>query len=138
MSTASIRIRSVQQVPGEEEQELLLETQGQLLKKNNTRYFMYEEVAEDGGKTQNRLVIRDGQVQLRKTGQVGWEMCFEERVKNSGQYRTPYGVLPVTVDTTGLEFKELPGQLRIRISYQLEIQEQYRTDCRMEILLTEA
>lgn len=106
--------------------------------KNGKKYILYEEIEEDGRITKNQVkVFEDGHVEIRKSGVLNTQMIFETGKRNQSNYQTPFGVLPVTLDTRVIDVTESEHKFCVEIDYSLEVQEKPVSDCRIEICITE-
>ena len=89
--------------------------------KNGKKYILYEEIEEDGRITKNQVkVFEDGHVEIRKSGVLNTQMIFETGKRNQSNYQTPFGVLPVTLDTRVIDVTESEQKFCVEIDYSLE------------------
>lgn len=106
--------------------------------KNGKKYILYEEIEEDGRITKNQVkVFEDGHVEISKSGVLNTQMIFETGKRNQSNYQTPFGVLPVALDTRVIDVAESEHKFCVEIDYSLEVQEKPVSDCRIEICITE-
>lgn len=105
--------------------------------KNNKHYILYEEIGENGGVIKNQVKIyNDKHIEIRKSGILAACMIFEAGCRNSSAYQTPFGQIPITMDTREVETEEEEDRIRIGIDYRLEVNEEPLADCRIEIKIT--
>ena len=105
--------------------------------KNGKHYILYEEIEEDGRGTKNQIKIcEDGHVEIQKSGVLTAHLIFEEGEKHSTVYQTPYGPLPVAMETRELKVHHSEEKICIEIDYRLDVQEEPLADCRIEIHIT--
>lgn len=105
--------------------------------KNNKHYILYEEIGENGGVIKNQMKIYDDKhVEIRKSGILSASMIFEEGRRNASAYQTPFGQIPITMDTRGVEMEEEENRISIGIDYCLELNGEPLADCRIDIKIT--
>lgn len=74
--------------------------QGQYFFRGECRYLLYKEPDPSSETdTDNILKIRDGLVELRRSGAIRSRMLFETGKTHTAVYMTPYGSLPLEVRT---------------------------------------
>ena len=92
-----IHMKGLQNMPdmqGQENEPLELITAGEYYFRNNTHYFLYDEMMEGFTEpTHNMIKIRPGLMEVRKRGVVNVHMIFEKDKKNVAFYKTPLGTL---------------------------------------------
>jgi len=71
---------------------------GNYFYKDGLHYIMAKEI-NDGVSSDLRLVFDESNLKVRRAGEVVTEIVFEEGVLHETMYRTPFGALPVSVDT---------------------------------------
>lgn len=130
-----IIIENLQRGKGIETDKTTFQAEAMMVEKDGARYILYEEKDTDTRATiQNRLIIREKQIDLKKKGLVTWEMHFEKNVRSASRYHTPYGVFPISVFTYELVQYERDREFCITLQYRLEIQENV-LDCKMHIYI---
>ena len=81
---------------------------------------MSEESREDTGKTvTSRIVVSDHRITVEKTGDYASRMVFETGLSHSLEYRTPYGTLPMTIETSHVMALAVNENLHARAKYDL-------------------
>lgn len=112
---------------GEGEVEVV--TGGSYFYKEGTHYICYEEVAEGmDGVTRNLIKVDGGRVEVTKRGLTNAHMVFQKEKKNVTCYETPFGNLMVGIAATDIDIKDSESGLDVRVSYALDINEQYLAD----------
>ncbi len=102
--------------------------------KNGKHYVIYEEVAEGyTGATRNVIKFQDHTLDVIKKGEVNVHLLFEENRKNLSNYATPFGEIMVGINTTHMEMTENENQIRLDVSYGLEVNYQHLADCRISL-----
>lgn len=102
--------------------------------KNNSHYVIYDEISEEfSGITKNRIKIKDDFVEISKKGLTTVTMTFEKDKKMHTYYQTPYGSLLVAILTHNINVVEMPKELLVKIDYELEIDSQPLSDCKIQI-----
>ncbi len=105
--------------------------------KNGKHYILYEEVEENGKVTKNQLkVFEDGHVEIRKSGVLNAHMIFETGRKHFSSYQTPFGQIQVAMNTGVVKVAERLQDFVVEIDYELEVNREPLTDCRIEIRVT--
>lgn len=101
--------------------------------KDNARYFFYEEVLEGHPqKLQTRVKYKNGCLEVERKSAAGsgagsHRMVFEKDKSYLTQYPTPYGVLPLDIETELVEFSEEKKEndagvwrLKLKVCYVLK------------------
>lgn len=105
--------------------------------KNGKQYILYEELEEDGRVTKNQMKIyEDRHMEIRKSGVLNAHLIFEIGKTHPTTYQTPFGPLPVAIETRELTIEEQEERISVEIDYGLEVQEEPLADCRIEIRIT--
>lgn len=105
--------------------------------KNGKQYVLYEELEEDGRVTKNQIkIFEDRHMEIRKSGVLNAHLTFEIGKKHPTTYQTPFGPLPVSIETRALTIAETEEHITIEIDYGLDVQEEPLADCRIEIHIT--
>lgn len=105
-------------------------------KRDDSHYFLYEEISEESGAViQNTLKLKSGVLELAKRGAVGARMVFEAGREYLTNYSTPYGCLQMELHTKQLETvfqEEMPQE--IKAVYTLSSDGQLFAECTLTIL----
>lgn len=129
-----IRIESVQTGVDGTKETFVTTAEGSFFEKNGEYYVMFEEAVEDSGEViKNRLQISEKGVLLRKSGACRWEMFFAKGDKRDSDYHTPFGVIPMSVETFELERQEEKEYMNLLIGYQLSSAGEMISNCKMNI-----
>lgn len=135
-----IHMKGLQNMPdmqGQENEPLELITAGEYYFRNNTHYFLYDEMMEGfTGPTHNMIKIRPGLMEVRKRGVVNVHMIFEKDKKNVAFYKTPLGTLEMDITATRVMMAETEQWLDIQAEYALGVNGNAVADCVMQIRVT--
>ncbi len=128
-----IALKGIQFEGGGGTEEMEVFTPGEYFFKNDTHYLLYEETDESGNETSSRIKIKKDVVELTKKGDINVHMIFEVGKKNLTNYQTPYGTLAVGLYTDDISFEKEKDCLRLKISYQLEINYMTMAECEISL-----
>lgn len=122
------------QLMGEENDTIEIITPGTWYEKNGKQYLLYDEAIGDSGElTHNTVKIWQDKVEVKKRGLVESHMTFECGKKNMANYMTPVGLIVLGLTTSAMEIREDEKELRIGITYSLEMNGEYISGCRLEL-----
>lgn len=131
-----IQIRSIQTSGEGTKETFTTSAEGSFYEKNGAYYVMFEESVEDSVEViKSRLQISEKGVLLRKTGALNWEMFFAKGEKRDSEYRTAFGILPMSVETLELVRKEEKDCMELQIHYHLSSAGEAISTCQMSILI---
>lgn len=130
-------IQNMLDIQGQENEPLELITAGEYYFRNNTHYFLYDEMLEGFTEpTHNMIKIRPGLMEVRKRGAVNVNMIFEKDKKNVAFYKTPLGTLEMDITATRIMMAETEQWLDIQAEYALGVNGNAVADCVMQIRVT--
>ncbi len=109
------------------------QTRGYLYQKGQATYLKYSEVAEGLEGVQTTLKLEKNRVILIRYGNISMRQIFQEGVKDEGDYQTPYGNIPMSVETSSLEQALGINEGRIRIQYDLYLGNELNSNNVLEI-----
>ena len=119
---------------GEDTGQIETVANGDYYKKNDKHYVIYEEVAEGFEQpTKNRLKFSEGMVELSRSGPINVHMIFQENKKNLTSYNTPFGQIPMGIDTKKIQVTELGNRITVEVEYSLDVGGEFLSDCHMKI-----
>ena len=81
----------------------------------------------------NRITLKDGRMEVKKTGPFHSQLVFEEERKNNSWYNTPFGQLMAGIEVQSMRIKEEEKLLEIRVDYELEINYEKMAECQIQI-----
>ena len=98
------------------------EAQGTARRVLDALHILYEE--KDGADPsaaaeRTHLVIGDAFFEVRSSGAVHSVMHFEEGVSREVLYQTPFGTLPMNLETIRLRISHAPDEYRVEAEYLL-------------------
>lgn len=125
-----IAIKGLQFDSDNDESNVETVTTAQYYERNNSRYVIYDEVAEGSGQsTQNVIKFRENALELTKKGLVNVHMVFEENTKNMTNYATPFGDILIGIDARKVSMTEEDAHIRVNVDYELEVNYEHLADC---------
>lgn len=129
-----ISIRGLQFLENASEDDIETVQQGEYFFRNGSHFLLFDEYME-GFREPVKTVLRfkNKELSLTKRGLLNVQMLFDEGKKNLSQYRTPYGMIMIGLDTSRVEFFEKENKIRLEVDYALEANYQYVADCRIVI-----
>lgn len=129
-----ISVKGLHALEEADEEEVEVFSAGKYYFKNGKHYVLYDEMVEDT-KTivKNRITLKDGRLEVKKTGPVNSLLIFEEEKKNNSWYNTPFGQLMAGIDVQSMRVKEQEDLIEIQVDYELEINYERVADCRIQI-----
>lgn len=130
-----IRVRGLQTLSEEgEESPIEIVTVGEYYFRNGSHYLKYEERME-GFSQATRSLIKIGKtgMEVNKKGPANVHMIFEEQKKNVTYYHTPYGNIQMGISAARLNVEEKEDDLKVKVDYVLEMNEEYVADCYITI-----
>ncbi len=112
---------------------------GQYFEKGESRYLIYEEELEGFDKTvHNRIKYKPGYVELVKSGLISSRMVFEQGKTIMTSYSSPYGEIPMGVNTKSIFITEWQDMIRIEVEYSLEVDEKEMSKSKITIKIKPA
>lgn len=117
-----ISIKGMQHFTGMEGDRIELVTQGRLAGDESGYTLTYQESELTGlGSTQTVFQVQPDRVTLMRSGEINFQMVFQEGRRHLSLYETPYGSLSVGVNTRHMsaQLGEHGGELEI--DYNIEI-----------------
>lgn len=128
---------ATQYYPGEEPQNSLTRVPAEYYLRNGSHYVMFEEI-QDGftEKVKGMLKIKKSSVELSKRGLVQSHMVFENDLRYTTEYKTPFGSFMMEVCTGQLKIAEGEDEISLEIKYSLESEGRSVADCLMKITIT--
>lgn len=104
---------------------------------NEFHMVQYEEVdVEDQEITRVTVIFSKEHVEIIKQGMNNAQMVFEENMKTTSSYETPYGELVVGIDTTKIEINESEEEITISLCYGLDMNYNHVADCSVDLKIT--
>ena len=135
----SIKIKGVQQYPEGEKLETVTEVPAEYYLRNDTQFVIYEE--SEAGFTENSkcmLKIREDSVELTKKGLIQSHMVFQKGKLHMTEYRTPFGMVLLGVNTKHIRIQKEENSLTIQIAYALEADGAPMAECDIHMIVKNA
>lgn len=133
-----LTIKGIQKYPEELPLETVTKTEAEYFFRGNGHYILFEETQE--GFTQSiksMLKIKENSVELTKKGLLQSRMVFERGLTYAVDYRTPFGSLPMELETKELYVNRTKELITVAIKYALKSREQMLADCSIQITIRE-
>lgn len=118
---AVITVINKQVVDGQEES-IEVVTPGKFYQKGGSYYVVYEETQISGMEgTTTTLKIEDKKVTLIRFGTTVSRLSFQVDVKNTSLYKTPFGIMEITVKPSAVDINidDMGGE--VKLFYELEV-----------------
>lgn len=129
-----ISVKGLHALDAADEEEVEVFSAGKYYFKNGKHYIFYDEMLEDTGTVvKNRITLKDGRMEVKKTGPFHSQLVFEEERKNNSWYNTPFGQLMAGIEVQSMRIKEEEKLLEIRVDYELEINYEKMAECQIQI-----
>lgn len=105
--------------------------------KHIIRYEEYPELEDDVPPIAVPCMLKldANNVVLTKKGDTPMKMHFSPGISHNTLYQTPIGALPLSIDTTHLEMIENDNEIRVELSYSLNMNGSPVSECTMSILV---
>lgn len=117
--TVSVLVKGIHKTP---EGEDVIETraQGSYQELSGNHFLTYEETdAESGVVTKHLVKFTDHLLEVVKKGRTNVTMTFDPRKTTLCDYETPYGLLPMEIETEFVHMTTKDKQLRFYSKYRL-------------------
>ena len=95
-------------------------TKGTLFSGDGLLYILYKENPEEFGKTLTKVKIKDGRIELIRTGNIVSRLVFCKTLPFEGMYNTPYGSLPVKINVTDMQINADEKSGIVKMRYNLD------------------
>ena len=105
----------------QEEPPVVLQTEGQYIKKGNTHYLFYTERTEEGVSVKNRLTVAPDYVELRKSGMGDSILKFREGRAEQCRYQSPAGPMEMVSTTQKIQISHRNGCFKLSMVYALHM-----------------
>ncbi len=121
--------------PGENDM-VVTSAKGKYYLKNESIYIVYEEYDKElNQSTQSMLKIKENSVDLIRKGSINTKLSFKKDMKYASTYTTPFGVVLMAVETSGLTILRSEKQMTILIEYKTEMDDKYIADNKLNIVI---
>ena len=93
---------------------------GKAYEKDGCCYVFYDEHDEDNGEmTKASLRLRPRHIEIRKKGYIAAQMTFIPGQQKETEYKTPYGIMFMTIDTKRADVEYGLNEVRADLHYDL-------------------
>lgn len=117
---ADITIRGIHTDIDGNEDEVVTRATGSHYLKDGMHYISFHETdPESGEKTDQLIKYSEGLLEVVKKGHSTVKMVFDLRGITECSYQTPYGVLPMSIKTELVKYKENDDTINIRAKYRI-------------------
>ena len=132
----TIKIKGLQKYPEGERVETVTEAAGEYFFRNGSHYVKFEEEVEGFTEVSKCLLkAKQGYVEMTKKGLVDSHMIFEKKKCHRTQYKTPFGMIMMGMQTSHIQMMEEENALAIQITYELIAEEEHMADCNIRIMI---
>ncbi len=132
----TIKILGVVFDPQGSDEQMEVNTVGTYYFKDRKHYLLFEEKPEASKEgIRNRIRFDSQSLHLKKSGETGVNLLFEEGKKNVSTYVTPFGSFPVGVRAEEIRVTETETCIEAEIGYTMEFNETESTVHRIHIVV---
>ncbi|MBR0378166.1 MAG: DUF1934 domain-containing protein [Lachnospiraceae bacterium] len=119
----------------EESQPIELVVPGTYTVQNDVELIEYDEVFEgfENYPAKNRVELRDGSLEVHKTGAAEVDMVFVPGKRNVSYYTTPYGTIEMGISTMAVDTQRDDDNINIRAEYALAMNSELVADCVLDM-----
>ncbi len=107
---------------------------GRFFERGDSFLVFYTETDDDKAKTDVRLTVRKTNAELKREGNVSCRFLFSEGENTQTRYRTPFGDMPMEIETKKYHMNMSGNTLDVHVEYSLIIDGTPSSDC--EIIIT--
>lgn len=133
-----ISVRGLHALDTAEEDEVEVTSAGKYFLKNGKHFIIYEEVEpETGAVSHNRIKVSEGRLELHKKGAVNSNLNFEQGVKSTSWYGTPFGEMLLGIDVKEMKLEVQEHQIDVEVRYELEVNYEHVADSDIQIRVME-
>ncbi len=118
----SIKVTGTQNYDGEKDSITTI-ADGKYFFKNDKHYFLYEEATESGN-LKTTIKVSDEAMEVKKTGAMHIHLFFEAGREIACNYDTPYGSIPVAINTKRLDMFIENERIKIIVDYEIKNHDQ--------------
>ena len=116
-----IKIKTYQDINGDGDEPIELETFGKFGEVNGKYYIIYKESEMTGfADTTTTIKIWDGNVSVKRKGKFNMNLCYTKGEQNLCLYPTPYGDVAASVKTLDVDFDINNGSGWVKVDYTLD------------------
>lgn len=124
-----ICVIGVHNIDGDKE-EYVTKARGEYHFVNEKKYFRYEEETPYG-KAKAMIKLSNDIIEVTKTGAVNMRLYLEKGKLVAGVYDTPYGSIPIDIDTKDIKIDEDEMSMKISVSYDMLNNDELLASCEL-------
>lgn len=133
-----LKIHGIQDHSSEDGDDIEVVCMGKMYERDGFTCISYDEVIEEEPNglvetVKNLLKIRDDQVEVIKKGPAASHMIFVPDQATFTYYSTPLGELEISVHTKSMEKTEQEKGFRLKLQYDLEMNQTFISSCVVDI-----
>lgn len=118
------------QVSGEETDENIVETEGEIIEKDGKKYVLFSD-----DQTDTIIRISNYDIQVIKKGHINSKMNFCNEKEDSFMYNTTYGAFLMSIVTKFIKIEKNSDEIEISIKYDLYTDHVFTAECNMDIFI---
>ncbi len=116
-----ISIKTYQEIDGEKDEPIELQTQGRLGKIHDKYYIIYEESEMTGfPDTTTTIKVWENNVVVSRKGRFNMKLDYIKGERNLCLYPTPYGEIGAQINTLDVDFEFNENSGRLRVDYTID------------------
>ncbi len=116
-----ISIKTYQDIDGEREEPIELQTPGKFGKMNDKYYIIYDESDMTGfADTTTTIKVWEDNVTVTRKGRFNMKICYENGKKNLCLYPTPYGEISAAIKAFDVDFDFAGDSGHLRVDYTID------------------
>lgn len=105
----------------DEMEQTMTSHKGELFIKDGFEVLIYDEKINDEGKVRNLMTIKDGQVNLKRSGAISMNQKFSLHQSTQSLYQHPYGAFHMETFTEKINMDEEQEQKSLTIHYDIKL-----------------
>ena len=104
--------------------------QGLYYKKNEKHYLLYDEVMEGFREpVKTKVIFEENALEIIRSGPVNVHMFFEKNKTILSNYNTPYGNIPLGINTKKISVSDDNEKIAVSVEYSLESENEPLSNC---------
>lgn len=108
--------------------------QGLYYKKNEKHYLLYDEVMEGFKEpVKTKIIFEENALEIIRSGPINVHMFFEENKANISNYNTPYGNIPLGINTKKISVLDDSEKIAVSVEYLLESENEPLSNCNITL-----
>ncbi len=132
-----VRITGIHSRPGERTEKVVTESEGSYILTNTAHEIRFSEKNEEAAETESLLRVSGNTMELIRKGAYETSMYFEKGKEHVTPYRTPYGVMNMTIKTVEMAFVKNNDRILASVEYILSMEGQEVSQTLLQIEVKE-